>query len=136
MASGLFANLSNYVQVTGMRRIVVTHRHLRESRNLFTTMFLSLDLMECLYNRRGLYTPHMSKVTVPRTGTLPPPSCGKGPNAAGERVMVLPGSLQHSAVRLTGKGRDRVLRKRATRVLVGVTPHQGGRESRPQGERW
>jgi hypothetical protein len=54
-------------------------------------MFLSLDLRKSRYLKQGLYQPHTGKATMPRTGTLPPTSCGKGPKAAGESVMVLPG---------------------------------------------
>jgi hypothetical protein len=110
------------------RRIVETRRHLRESQNAPMAMCLSPDRTECLYVMQGLYPPHTDKATVPRTGTRPPPSCGKGPNAVGESVMMLPGSPRQPAVRLTGKGSERKSWKRAAIVLRGW-------ESQPQGER-
>jgi hypothetical protein len=113
---------------SGMRRIVATHRHLRESQGLRMAMFLSLDRSQGVRDGQGLYQPHTDKATVPRTGTLPPLSCGKGPKAAGESVMVLPGSSRHTAVRLTSKGSDRMSWKGAARVVRGW-------ESQPQGER-
>jgi hypothetical protein len=65
---------------------------------------------------------------VSRTGTLPPPSCGKGPTAVGESVVVLPGSARNPAARLTRTGSDRESCERAAIVL-------GAWESQVQGER-
>lgn len=107
--------------------IVETHSHLRESHTSSMATFLSPDLKECQNFRRGLYRPHTGKATVTRTGTLPPTSCGKGPNAVGKSVMVLPGNPPRDAVRLTCKGRDLSGGGRAAVVV-------GGREGRPQGE--
>src|SRR4051795_11509336 len=94
MVSGIFANLSNYVKPLGMRRIVETHRHLRESQGNLMAMFLSLNRIVGTEVRSGLYQPHTDKVTMPRTGNRQPPSCGKGPTAVGESVMMLPGIPQ------------------------------------------
>jgi hypothetical protein len=69
------------------------------------------------YVRQGLHQPHTGTATVPGTGTLQPTSCGKGPKGAGESVMVLPGSLRPTAVRLTGKGSDHGPQKTAARVV-------------------
>jgi hypothetical protein len=63
--------------------------------------------MQMLRMKQGLYQPHTDKGTVTRTGTLPPPSCGKRPTIVGESVMVLPGNQHGTAVRLTHKGSDR-----------------------------
>jgi hypothetical protein len=111
-----------------MRRIVETHRHLRESQMVCMAKFLSPNLVVYRNAREGLYRPHTGKVTVSRTGTLPPSSCGKGPTAVGESVMVLPGSPRNPATRLTRKGSDRESWKTAARVL-------GAWESHVQGER-
>jgi hypothetical protein len=89
-----------------MRRIVETHRHLRESQRVIMATFLSPELMDETHTNQGLYQPHTGKATMPRTGTRPPPSCGKGSTAVGERVMMLPGNPPRDAARLTCKGRD------------------------------
>jgi hypothetical protein len=120
-------------KLAGMRRIVETHKHSRESRTNRTT--LSFGIIECIDMKRRHAQPHIGHETVLRTGTLPPPSCGKGPKAVRESVVVLPGSPRNLAGRLTGKGSDRESWKTAAIVVVGITPHQGGRESRPQGQR-
>src|SRR5215813_1578022 len=111
----------------GVRRIVDTHSHSRESQKRPMAMFLSLDRMDQDI-MQGLYWPHTNKVTVTRTGTLPPPRCGKGPTAVGESIMGLPGSPQNPAARLTGKGSERELWKRVATVVRGW-------ESQPHGER-
>ena len=112
----------------GMRRIVETHSHSRESQIDFMAMFLSLGMRNTLLPMQGLYRPHTDKVTVTRTGTLPPLRCGKGPKAAGESIVVLPGSPRNPAARLTGKGSERESWKRAAIVVRGW-------ESQPHGER-
>jgi hypothetical protein len=91
-------------------------------------MFLSPDVWDSSDHPQGLYLPHTDRVTVPGTGTLPPTSCGKGTNAAGESVMVLPGSPRDPAGRLAGKGSDRESWKTAAIVVRGW-------ENQPQGER-
>ena len=127
MVSRSMANLSNYGKTSGMRRIVGTHRHLRESQRLVAGN-VSLPWFNGVTLNQGLYRPHIDKATVPRTGTLPPPSCGKEPTAVRESVMVLPGSPRQPAARLTGKGSEQKSWKTAAIVV-------GGRESRLQGER-
>jgi hypothetical protein len=106
------------------RRSVEASRHSRESVLIrrFSPCQHGLNVRET-----GLSHPHSGKVRVPRTGTLPPPSYGKGPTAVGESVMGLPGSPRDPAMRLTGKGSERESWERAARVV-------GGRESRSQGE--
>src|SRR3989442_1012103 len=85
--------------------IVDASSHLRESQK--NTMFLSLELLDRFYNRQGLYRPHTGKVTVTRTGTRQPSSCGKGPKAVGESVIVLPGIPRKGCLqRLRCKGSD------------------------------
>jgi hypothetical protein len=118
-----------------MRRIVETHRHLRGSQNEYMATFPSPEdkISRSIY--QGLYQPHIGKATVSRTGTLPPPRCGKGPTVVGESVVVLPGSPRDPARRLTGKGSDRESWKTAAVVVEGVTPLRGTRESRVQGQR-
>lgn len=113
---------------SGMRKIVDTHSHLRESQIDIMAMFLSLDMRNRPLPMQGPYRPHTDKATVTRTGTLPPPCCGKGPKAGGESIVVLPGSPRNPAARLTGKGSDREPWKRAAIVVRGW-------ESRPHGER-
>jgi hypothetical protein len=112
-------------------------------------MFLSPEDMTDAISYQRLYQPHTGKATVSRTGTLPPPSCGKGPKVAGESVMVLPGSPRNPASpqdriarvkaqlrswegqrqegRLTGKGSERESWETAARVVRGW-------ESQLQGE--
>ena len=53
-----------------------------------------------------LTRPHIELVTVTRTGTRQPTSCGKKPNAVGQSVMLLPEKPTQDAVRLTHKGSD------------------------------
>jgi hypothetical protein len=53
-----------------------------------------------------LLRPHTEVITMTRTGTLQPTSCGKRPNAVGQSVMTLPGKPTQDAVRLSGKGTD------------------------------
>jgi hypothetical protein len=108
--------------------VVETHSHRREGQSDRMAIFLSSDLATGRHARQGLPQPHTDAARVTGTGTLPPPRCGKGPTAVGESVMALPGSLRHTAARLTGKGSERVLRKRAARVVRGW-------ESQPHGER-
>jgi hypothetical protein len=110
-------------------------RHFRESQNVQMAMFLSPSGTKSNRVRQGLYPPHTGKATMPRTGTLPPSSCGKGPVAVGESVRVLPGSPVESAVRLRGKGSEPLCGKTAARVVEGVTSLRGARESRVQGQR-
>src|SRR5262245_13023305 len=81
----------------GGRMIVEAPSHSRESQNILMAMFLSPGLRKYTYPKQGLYRPHTDTVTVTRTGTRQPPSCGKGPTAVGESVMVLPGSSRVSA---------------------------------------
>lgn len=45
-----------------------------------------------VYPIHGPAQPHTGTGTVTRTGTRPPPRCGKGPNAVGESGMALPGN--------------------------------------------
>jgi len=94
------------LQPLDMRRIVETHRHSRGSRKRCTAKFPPPDLLEYRPSKRGLYQPHTDKATVSGTGTLPPSSCGKGPNAVGESVMTLPGKPLRDAARLVCKGHD------------------------------
>jgi hypothetical protein len=107
------------------RRSVEASRHSREG-----VLIRRLSPRQHGQNVRvkGLSHPHSGKVTVPRTGTLPPSSYGKGPTAVGESVVVLPGSPRNPAVRLTRKGSDRGSWETAAIVLRGW-------ESQPQGER-
>jgi len=93
-------------QSSFMRRIVDTHSHSRESQSVEMAMFLSPKWVDYKDAQQGLYRPHTGKATVTRTGTLPPSSCGKGPTAVGESVMMLPGNPPRDAARLTVKGRD------------------------------
>ena len=91
---------------SGMRKIVETHSHLRESQTGMA-MFPSPGWIECRNIQQGLYRPHSGKATVTRTGTLPPSSCGKGPNAVGESVRGLPGMPSKGCPQgLMGKGHD------------------------------
>ena len=69
-------------------------------------MFSSPKRLEYRNNRQGLYPPHTDKVTVTGTGTLQPSSCGKGPKAVGQSVMMLPGNPDGDAARLMCKGHD------------------------------
>jgi hypothetical protein len=118
------------------RRSVEASRHPRES-----VLIRRLSPRQHGPNGRakGLSHPHSGKVTVPRTGTLPPPSYGKGPTAVGERVMGLPGSPRNPAPhqdqnpranaqpksrfehrhdeKLTRKGSERESWERAARVV-------------------
>jgi len=89
-----------------MCRIVETHRYLRGSQTCNMAMFSSSDRKEIEHFNQRLYQPHTGKGTMPRTGILPPTSCGKGPTAVGESVMMLPGNPPRDAARLTCKGRD------------------------------
>jgi hypothetical protein len=89
-----------------MRRIVETHSHSRGSQSTVMAMFSSPKRLEYRNNRQGLYPPHTDKVTVTGTGTLQPSSCGKGPKAAGQSVMMLPGNPDGDAARLMCKGHD------------------------------
>ena len=86
-----------------MRRIVVTHRHLRGRQ---TAELPSPSMVRLRVSILGLYQPHTGKVTVPGTGTRQPSSCGKGPKAVGESVMTLPGKPQGDATWLECKGLD------------------------------
>ena len=57
---------------------------------------------------QGLCPPHRDRVTVTGTGTRQPSSCGQGPKAVGESVMVLPGIPCNGCPQgLTGKGSER-----------------------------
>ena len=108
MVSRLMANLSNYVKPSEMRRIVETHRHLRESHWTAKASFSPLYVERDRTHIERLYRPHTDKATVSRTGTRPPPSYGKGPTGVGESVMTLPGIPSNGCPQgLAGKGSDR-----------------------------
>jgi hypothetical protein len=88
--------------------IIEASSHVRESRIEITAMFLSPDIMDSSDVMQGLYQPHTDRATVTGTGTRQPSSCGKGPKAVGESVMVLPGIPSKGCLqRLTSKGSDR-----------------------------
>jgi hypothetical protein len=106
-----------------MRRIVEAHRHLRESQIGVMAMFLSPILTDMSYVWTGLYQPHTDIATMPGTGTSQPTSCGKGPTAVGESVMVLPGISHIDAIRLTGKGSDL--------CVWGRSRHSSRRQGKP-----
>src|SRR3989442_9727937 len=101
-----------------MRRIVVTHRHLRGRQ---TAELPSPSMVRLRVSILGLYQPHTGKVTVPGTGTRQPSSCGKGPKAVGESVMTLPGKPQGDATWLECKGLDLSLwwQSRCSSLSVG-----------------
>src|SRR5215831_12507723 len=120
---------------SGMRRIVETHRHSRESRTRFTARFLSPQGLRVYSDPRDFPGLIPRKLWCPGRVLARPSSCGKGPTAVGESVMGLPGSPRDPAARLTGKGSEREVWKTAARVLVEVTLHQGLWESHGQGER-
>jgi len=73
-----------------MRRIIVKHSHLRGIGSLITEMF-SPSLSEYHFDSNTRLTQlHIESIMVTRTGTRPPPSCGKKPKAVGQSVMSLP----------------------------------------------
>ena len=77
--------------------IVEAFSHVRESQSDRMAILLSPGLVAELYTTQGLHQPRTDKARVTGTGTRQPSSCGKGPTAAGESVMVLPGNSRASA---------------------------------------
>jgi hypothetical protein len=108
-------------------------------------MCLSPGMARCEHAILGLYRPHTGRATVTRTGTLPPPRCGKGPKAVGESVMGLPGIPRKGGLQgRPGKGSERpgaVQSRRSSRrqgkpvtwrraAVQGLTRIQSRRKSR------
>jgi hypothetical protein len=67
---------------------------------------------------------------VTGTGTRPPPSCGKGPKAAGQSVMMLPGNPPRDAARLMHKGHDLSRGGQSRRSVCLAACVSGGLKSR------
>ena len=131
MVSRLMADLSNYAQAAGMRRIVEEHSHPKGPGGISLEVSLSLYMSN---HTQGGYFDLISKVaTVTRTGTRQPPSCGKRPNAVGEGVMALPGIQHGTAVKLTHKESERSVLGQSRRSSRSAGKPRTGRRAAVQG---